>query len=129
MRKSQRFNDALDQAQALAKRQETSITIQRLAFHMFHTVEGASVRKRAGVMHGNDTGMLHARQDDGLLHQPRSQASRAVFSRENLEGHGPLQDRILRQPDRSHAAVPKKPERAVAGAGEVGSLQTQMQTP
>ena len=87
MRKCQRLSDALEQLQALAQGKPIDIAVERLAFNVFHAVEGAPVRQRAGVMHGNNAGMFQARQDDGLLHQPRGKIGGAVFRGQHFERH------------------------------------------
>src|ERR1051326_1034076 len=101
--------------------------VKGLAFHLFHAVERATIRQGAGIMHRNNAGVLQTRQNHSFLHEPRGKVSRAVFSGKNFYRDRTLQNGILRQPDCSHSAVPKKLKRTIARTGEVWRLHFGLQ--
>src|SRR5580765_9059066 len=43
MSKSQRLSDTLDETHSFTQRQLERVTVERLAFHMFHAVESAAI--------------------------------------------------------------------------------------
>ena len=118
VREGHRFGDAQEDAQPLRQGEiARGVSVEPLALHQLHRVEGAAVGEPSHVVHGDDARVLEPRQHPCLPAQARLHLG--ILHVEHLEGHAPSQLGVQDDVDGPHPAGAGHAVEAVPRAAEV----------
>ena len=129
VRESNRIADAHEDTQAIWNgRKRLNVSIEALAFDKLHGVKDAAICKCAGIMYGNNSGMVKAGQHTRLAQQTVGEVAFVAGNFEHFFDHfernATLQELVFRCVDDTHASARYLLDEAVARAAQIGKFGT-----
>jgi hypothetical protein len=117
-----RLADALEGAQAFGQGDGAGVLVQPQAPDALHGVKGAAVGEQAGVVDGDDAGVLQAGEHTGLAQQAVDVLRGAAGQLDHLEGDLAVEPAVEGEINGAHAAAADRLQDLVGGAGEIREI-------